>query len=436
MSRSRAGDDDEEEGGGLFSPRGRPRERTGNAGGGSRPTPAPQPSRTQDEEVEDGRANVGPPPGFDGSLTPGVLDNYLLKAKLWLATTRNPKRTRGPRMLAALTGSAFEACKHLVLDDVRIQSETNGQELLNYLKQPEAFGEEREEELLTALSRLFYQLKREKQERSVQFVSRFREAVRKVQAQGVSLPEEALGFLLITCFGLNEDDSRMLLSYTRGSLKERDVVQALRTLEMSLDARRGPHGGKVFGAHVVEERSHGGEELPDDQEETEVYAAALAELSASDEEELIDEDEAKEILLAMKSGTVTKKKTFLETSKAKKVQRIARGFMSSGGAAASAGPIKAGTYKISIEELKKKTKCRSCGMIGHWRRECPKRLAGGAPATRRFTSWGPTIPTSLASPRRMERPATSRRSSSRECTVRASAAPVPRGLVCRLFPKT
>ena len=68
-------------------------------------------------------------------------------------------------------------------------------------RSPENFGEEKEEELLSSMSRLFYHMRREKGEKSVQFLPRFREASRKVALNGVILPEEAIGFLLINAYG-------------------------------------------------------------------------------------------------------------------------------------------------------------------------------------------------------------------------------------------
>ena len=54
--------------------------------------------------------------------------------------------------------------------------------------------------------------------------------------------------------------------------------------------------------------------------------------------------------------------------KAKKNRDLARGF-----GAGRDGALRPGTYKVSIEELKRRTKCHRCQEVGHWSRECPNK---------------------------------------------------------------
>ena len=76
---------------------------------------------------------MGPPPAYSGSLTPGDLETYMIRARLWLSTTKTPAKARGPRMLSLLTGPAFEAVKHLAMDDVWMGAADNGVQLLTVL---------------------------------------------------------------------------------------------------------------------------------------------------------------------------------------------------------------------------------------------------------------------------------------------------------------
>ena len=39
----------------------------------------------------------------------------------------------------------------------------------------------------------------------------------------------------------------------------------------------------------------------------------------------------------------------------------------------SQAPFRPGRYQVTIEELKKRTRCNLCHEKGHWKRECPKR---------------------------------------------------------------
>ena len=135
----------QEEGQGLFSPMAA----AARPGGGREPGKGagrgPRREEDDDDQEAEGRGNVGPPPSFGGSLAAGEFEAYHIRAVLWLSTTKTPPKARGPRMLAQLTGSAFECAKHLVLSDEWLSSEDNRPQLLELLKMPENFGEEREE---------------------------------------------------------------------------------------------------------------------------------------------------------------------------------------------------------------------------------------------------------------------------------------------------
>ena len=95
-----------------------------------------------------------------------------------------------------------------------------------------------------------------------------------------------------------------------------------------------------------------------------------------------DEKEAVEILAAMvkehtKGGG---KRTFPAVNRAKKAKALARGY----GTGRDAGQrfreptnVKVGgTYKVSIEALKRRTRCGICKEVGHWHRECPRNTGG------------------------------------------------------------
>ena len=101
---------------------------------------------------------------------------------------------------------------------------------------------------------------------------------------------------------------------------------------------------------------------------------------------MFDEDEAKEILATMvrehsKGGF---RRSFKSVNDAKRAKGSARGYGAhrdpSGRFGASKGVgsgkgsenVRTGqSYKISIEALKKKTRCARCHQVGHWHKECP-----------------------------------------------------------------
>ena len=80
-----------------------------------------------------------------------------------------------------------------------------------------------------------------------------------------------------------------------------------------------------------------------------------------------NEATAKEMLLTMaKDRREQRPRTFHGAQKAKKNRDLARGY-----GAGRDGALQPGRYKVSIEEIQKRTKCNLCGKVGHWKRECP-----------------------------------------------------------------
>ena len=80
-----------------------------------------------------------------------------------------------------------------------------------------------------------------------------------------------------------------------------------------------------------------------------------------------------------------KKRTFVAVNEAKKHKNLARGYGSGArhslgkgaGRFNSKGGFE-GSYKVSIEALKRRTRCANCHQVGHWHKECPRpnRLSG------------------------------------------------------------
>ena len=68
-------------------------------------------SMSTQSNSESKKGSIGPPPSYDGSRQPGVFEEFRIRAKLWLFTTNIECRARGPRLLQALSGKAFEECQ-------------------------------------------------------------------------------------------------------------------------------------------------------------------------------------------------------------------------------------------------------------------------------------------------------------------------------------
>ena len=196
-------------------------------------------------------------------------------------------------------------------------------------------------------------------------------AARKVREKGVILPDDYLGFLLVNALQLTSEQIKLLLNYTRGSLKVFEVKAWLRVHETDLDMSTLGNEKKknTSEVHALDNDPPG--LLPDqdynpDEEDT---LEEGAEVLPDDDETVteITESEAKEVLMTMIRDK-PKNRTFQGAMKAKKNRDLARGF-----GAGRDGGLRPGTYKVSIEELKKRTKCHKCSELGHWSRECPNK---------------------------------------------------------------
>ena len=102
--------------------------------------------RDDDEEEEDGggdgRGSAGPPPSWDG-VTP--FEDYFIKAKLWIATTKAKGRSRGPLLLKMLSGAPFEHYKHWAKDPEWMADPYGAERLLNDMDTPEKYGDDQQE---------------------------------------------------------------------------------------------------------------------------------------------------------------------------------------------------------------------------------------------------------------------------------------------------
>ena len=331
------------------------------------------------EEAE--RTTAGPPPEWDGAKM--EFRDYKIKAKLWLRTTRTPPTARGPMLLKGLTGPPWEHMKFLAADDGWLDNPDNGRILINLMDTKEYYGEEERESMLAACSRITFHLRRAKGEKAQAFMLRWDDAERRVKEKGVNLPGEYQGFLLVTALQLTSDQIKLLLNYTRGSLQVSDVKAWLRIHETDLDITTLGNDKKksTNEVHTIYEETvqEEGEVLDMEgdliqDEDTEMLLTTLAEMSDGENDGQttteISEGEAKEVLLTMLKER-PRTRSFQGAMKAKKNRDLARGF-----GAGRDGALRPGTYKVSIEELKRRTKCHRCQEVGHWSRECPNKGRG------------------------------------------------------------
>ena len=337
-----------------------------------------------EEDEEEGRGQSGPAPSWDAS---SPFEDYLIKAKLWLATTKAKPKSRGPLLLKALGGSAFENFKFLAKDSSWLNNPRGAEHLLDEMNRPEYYGEDRQEHMLTAMSRLTYHMKRTKGESWREFFARWDTALRKVHEHKISLPEEYEGFLMINGLQLAEGEVKALLNYTHGCIKPTSIKDWLRKNETRLSAQELGADKKKTTASIMltenyketEEHDEEGENEYDEEiHELESYLMDVNETENVDPEEILEENEAQEILATI----LQKKKNYQQSMKLKKEKFLSRGYGKGAGYGGSgkgkgySAPFRTGNYNISgqwnIREIQKRTRCHNCGELGHFKKQCPQ----------------------------------------------------------------
>ena len=325
------------------------------------------------------RSSVGPPPTYDGDRKPGAWEDYKLRAKLWLRTTTIAATSRGPRMLQQLSGRAFDTMKYMCDDDDWFNDPQNGQRLLDEMGRPDRFGKEEIESLWNALHRLFYSRLRQAEDDPLTFRNRFEEANRKVKKHGVKLPSEALGFIYLRQAQVDDTTLERIVTMTKGDLTLESVIEAMGKLKMRLiqtdEDKRKPHVWMQQSSEIddgqsqLESISEQTAMLNMDDDEVDLLESALRDLEDQGDEEQISESDAKDILMTLIRQKVNRP---VQNLSYKQVQNMKNDLKNGRGFRTPATSQSIGARK-DLQHLKSITKCRACGMTGHWHRECPNK---------------------------------------------------------------
>lgn len=324
-----------------------------------------------------GKSSVGPPPSYSGDRSAGAWDEYRIRARLWLRTTPIEERARGPRMLQALTGQAFESMKHLADSDEWMEDPRNGQILLEEMAKPSFFGKEELESLWSALQKLLYTKLRSDEDDLSSFRNKFEEAVRKIKKHGVTLPDQALGFLYLKQLRVDSFTLERIITMTNGALGLEEVMTAARKLKMRLIDETEDKKKLVWLQDLAEDAPDAGLEGEPHDDELEALEGALQDLD--DELDPINEDEAKDVLMNLIKQKVTgpvQSMSYRQVQNTKRDIQNARGFRAVQNNQSQRGrPDKP---KADLGYLKSITRCENCNMVGHWHRECPQKRVGSA----------------------------------------------------------
>ena len=379
----------------------------------SQPMSGNRSSMSAQSNNESKKGSIGPPPSYDGSREPGVFDEFRIRARLWLFTTNIESRARGPRLLQALSGKAFESVKHLIDDTDWLDAQDNGDQLLELLSKPEYYGKEELESLYHAMFKLFFSELRKEDDDLPAFRSRFEQAVRKVRKHKVELPSEALGFLFLKQARINGESLERLITLTKGDLKFESVVDGLRRLKMRLmdgDETKSVKNRHMWIQESLPERDddvhssvHAAAETHDD-DDMDLIEQALAELDADESAvDEVTEEGAREILKTMIKQKISKptNMSYRQVQQQKKEVRNSRGYRP-----INVQPSAGSGMRRDLQQLKAVTRSKNCGELGHWHRECPKKStntsstgsAAGSNASANHSWWSIVQPVDEAEP--------------------------------------
>lgn len=279
-----------------------------------------------------------------------------------------PKNARGSFVWTLLQGRALEIVEHLKPSDYQCDG---GDDAIFELLDQRWPQRERSDEMGEHIAAVFG-MKARDGESVRQWCGRARECFDKCKRKtGVDFPEEARGWILLMCSGMNEEQRAVVLARTQGDLKFDSMATSMRSCFPDfVVAKR-----KSTAAHVIEPTLAADPSVAEEADLPEVPAFQDVELFLAEHgsdavepaEECYDEADVADIL------AVSWKEKRQELNRLKQSRQFHK----------EADSRRA--FRIEVEELKKRTRCHKCKRVGHWARECrskgPAASGSGASST-------------------------------------------------------
>ena len=252
-----------------------------------------------------------------------------------------PEEALGSLLFTLLDGAALRAFDSVSMDQIEV---AGGQQVV-YDILDDRFPEEASHDRIGEVLDNIFDLKVERGETTAVFTGKVKSAFSAAEAEGVTFPDVAKGYLLMRFAKLGPEKRAVVLAASRQSYNEADIASALRTTYPE-----GLYSGKgvSFAAPVETDEIY---VTADDDllEEEDVLAT-----NATDEEaagDPIEEQDAIDILM-----------TWKQTRNQINKEKNSRGF---GGGAAD------------LKRMEARVRCFKCKKVGHFSRNCPSRKGQG-----------------------------------------------------------
>ena len=267
-----------------------------------------------------------------------------------------PKEARGSFVWTLLQGKALEVVEHLKPEQYQV---AGGETVLFDLLDKRWPEIEQSTELGENINKVFT-IRAQEGESLRQWCARAGECFDSCSRKsGVKFPEEAKGWILLNCGGLTSEQRAVILARAQGDLRFDEVSRAMRScfpdfvvpkkrtaainlveeteVDSHADRPTGPSDGDFNDVEIFLSEHGFGPSEDDPRDSAEVA---------------FDEDEVAEVLAS------TWKEKRAELNRLQKGRRFQQ-----------ASEVRR-SFRVDVEELKRRTKCRRCGKIGHWQKEC------------------------------------------------------------------
>lgn len=226
-------------------------------------------------------------------------------------------------------------------------------------------GEKEDSEKRRAIKAALYEGGKRQDETLAQYSLR-RQAQFTTASRFIELPDDVKAFMLEEQAGLTKQGVQNLRTITGGRTSYEAVRKALQVLDVEGESITRP--GKTSYFHD--------EGVVAEEQDSENFDIDVENVFMAIEELQIDEDEAMSFLESWNAHPP--RRTWAQNKILKAARRKDRRHFDD----ASSRPARPSNHRnLSREELKKITKCKNCGLVGHWREDCtaPSRKNGEKP---------------------------------------------------------